>query len=76
VREVMGREGGADLTLPRERDAPEEESGALLGRAEPRSGRAARYAERSLASLTSAAIVSGKSAVIAAPTSRASSSGP
>jgi hypothetical protein len=69
VRERVRRKSGADLPLPRERGAPEQEARALLRRPEPSAGGARGYDERSFASAISDAMVAGKSAVINGPIS-------
>ena len=56
----------ANPSLPRQRDAPQQQARALLRRLEP--GVRTRYDERSSAKAISDAIVSGKSAVIIGPT--------
>ncbi len=76
MREVVRRERFTDQALPRQRDAPEQEAGALLWRVVNGGRGPIGYAERSLASRISALIVSGKSAVIIGPSCRASCSGP
>ena len=76
VRQPVRVERGTNQALPGQSRAPEQEPRAPLRGAEPGSWPLRCYCERSLASWTSERIVSGKSAVISGPTSRACSDGP
>jgi hypothetical protein len=67
VGEAVGGERGADLALPLQRRAPEQEAGALLGRAERGLRFGAGYGVASSASSASLIIVLGIPAVMRAP---------
>ena len=67
VRQLVRLQHRANPSLPRQRDAPQQQARALLGFVEL-GARTCRYDDRSLARAISDAIVSGKSAVIMGPT--------
>ncbi len=66
----------ANLALPRQRGAPEQKAGILLWCLVARARGCVSYAERSLASAISDAMVTGKSAVIIGPSCWVCSRGP
>jgi hypothetical protein len=70
VRQLVRLQYCADPSLPGQRDAPQQQAGALSRFLEMRVG-TRRYDERSLARATSDTMVCGKSAVIIGPTCRA-----
>ena len=66
VSQLVRLQHRANLSLPRQRDPPQQQAGALFRCLEPGVW-TRRYDERSLARAISDAIVSGKSAVIIGP---------
>lgn len=71
VSELVWRQHRAHLSLPGERDAPEQEAWAVVWRTMQRARAGIAYADRSLANAINDAIVAGKSAVIIGPSARA-----
>jgi hypothetical protein len=67
VRESVLVQRRADLSLPGQRDPPQQEARAVLRRREAGARSPGGYEERSCARVTSERIVSGKSAVISGP---------